>query len=1294
MTIRPFDKLKTPVYRVLAVGLFCVLLASLLSGPAPAYAGQQGPAGQPQRVPPLPDGVEIQRRPLGLQVLGDDSPRFVFLKMQDAPLIRLYAERKKAGVTLMSAQVQRGYVQRLERAQQPVMTGARALGVPVISAYQKVLNGVQVKARPSQFDALLALPGVESIHPVALMQLLLGDSVPHIGAQRVIDELGIDGTGVDIGIIDSGIDYIHADFGGPATQDAYDANDNTIITDMYEGARLFPTAKVVGGWDFVGELYDAGCSSDDEEAGRCTATPHADPDPIDDGFHGTHVAGIVAGLGTENISHGVAPGARLWALKVFGAHGSTNMVPDAIEWAVDPNDDGDISDALDVINMSLGSTFSGGGSGETYAMAIENAIAAGMIVVASAGNSGDVPLITGSPGSIPPVISVASSYAPGEARQALEVTAPDTIAGTYEVETGQFGPGLDEAGPISGDVGYASPTDGCEDLTNGAEVAGKIALIDRGTCTFVTKVRHAQTAGAIGVIVVNNVAGPPIGMADDGAGSDITIPSVMISQADGDVIKAELPGVTVTLASDILIPRPDLADQISSFSSRGPGWGRSTAEILVASSPVIFKPEITAPGSSIVSAFAGTGTESLSASGTSMSSPHVAGVAALIKQAHPNWMPEQVKAALVGTAHSPIYVDGNPEFGGGGTVAPATRMGAGLVDAFAAINTDVFVLADPPVGSGQRPGVAVDFGFQALPEPVRLRRSVTIQNTGDADVTYDVAFRFQDADDADAGVTISPASDTLTVPAGGSASLQVAADVNPQALKDWPLSGRSMADGDALRDIEYSGWLTFTPAEQSVVTTVVTTSVVPVYLLARKSADITAQPASVTLNEFGPEHGTTLQLENRSTIPGTAEVFTLAGLDPNEDGTPDAADVRAVGVRNTPIEGLGNLLEFAFATHAPRIHPVQMEADVYIDINQDRTADYILFNADLGLLTTGQRSGVNVTALFDQADGSLSLEFYTDTDLLTTNLILPVLAEDMGLGEGNLTFDYWIAVFDALEETLVDVAPEGAFETPARFTFDGANALYAVDRTSVDVVDSQAIDFFADAFGALAKPSAAGLMIMYDSSPTNVAVNLVDVDFNYDVGEMVIEADRAATGFVNSRDVTGASLGGSRLWTGITTDKTRWYGVTQFDLASEVPGNAHIAKAELDLTGQETRYLDADADAKWMVDVLDDSVDSAWPDVKFYMVHGAGVDATLGPTLGEEDLGKGSVNVFRFDRDQALLLEQRIATTGRVSFRTNMVLDRLSQFVGRHLFAWDGGGGARIPGEQPPVLRITYVAAR
>ncbi|RME46813.1 MAG: hypothetical protein D6791_07340 [Chloroflexi bacterium] len=1276
-------RLSIPLRPFAALTFLFLLMVPLMAAPAPTHAGPDRPANLPQRVPPVPDGLTLQRGPLGLPALTDDAPRYVFLKMHGAPLARLYADRKKAGAGLMSAASQRSYVQRLAMAQRQVVAGAEALGVPVISTYQKVLNGVQVKARPSQFDALLALPGVESIHPVALMWPVLDDSVPHIGAQRVIDELGIDGTGVDIGIIDTGIDYIHADFGGPGTEEAYQANDNTRIDDTYQGETLFPTDKVVGGWDFVGELYDADCSEQDEQAHRCTSRPQPDPDPVDDGLHGTHVAGIAAGTGTGAVPHGVAPGARLWALKVFGAQGSTSVTADAIEWAVDPNNDGDISDALDVINMSLGAPFSGGAAGaerEASVMAIQNAVAAGIVVVASAGNSGDAPLITGSPASIPQVISVASSYAPGETRSALEVTAPESIAGLYEVATAGFGPSLEEAGPIQGEVVYAEPADGCQELTNAAEVGQKIALIDRGTCTFVTKVRHAQAAGAVAVIVVNNVAGPPIGMADDGTGSDIAIPAVMISQSDGDVIKGALPGVNVTLSAGVVVSRPDLTDNISSFSSRGPGWERPTAD-LVGPSPILFKPEITAPGSNILSSRARSGTEGIVASGTSMSSPHVAGVAALLRQAHPDWTPAQVKAAIMNTARPEIYVDGHPAFGGGGTVAPATRMGAGLVDAFAAINTDVFAFAseDTP---------AVDFGFLAVSEPTTLTRTVTIQNDSDAAVTYNVAFTFQDADDADAGVDIRLSDDVVTVPAGGSATVEVTADVDPQALKDWPLSGRATGSGDALRDIEYSGWLTFTPVQDADVLSL------PVYLLARKSADIAAQTTSLELHEFGAASGASVELTNASSVPGTAEVFTLAGLDPNEENSNDAIDVRAVGVRNTFVEGLGNLLEFAFTTHAPRMHPVQMEADIFIDVNQDRTADYILFNADLGTLTTGRASGVNVTVLSDLTAGTLSLEFFTETDLFTTNIVLPVIAEDLGLGDSNLTFDYWIAVFDALNETLVDVVPEGAFETPARFTFDGAHPLYVVDNPSIDVVDRRAIGFFADPVGALAQPSADGLLILYDSSPTNVAADAIEIDFAYQVKELAIEADRAATGFVNSRDVTGSSLGGSRMWTGVTIDKTRWYGVTQFDLASEVPSNAHIVDAALDLTGQEAKYLDPDADATWMVELLDESVDSAWPDVKFYMVHRAGVDTTLGPALTDEDLSAGTVNVFQFDRDQMAILEQRVATTGRVSFRTNMVLDRLSQLVDRHLFAWDGGGGIRIPGEHPPVLRIKYVAAR
>ncbi|MBS1251209.1 MAG: Minor extracellular protease vpr [Anaerolineales bacterium] len=847
-----------------------------------------------------------------------------------------------------------------------------------------------------------------------------------------------------------------------------------------------------------------------------------------------------------------------------------------------------------------------------------------------------------------------------------------------------FGPSLEEVDSITDDVAYAEPATACEDVVNAGQLNGQIALIDRGDCTFVTKVRNAQQAGAVAVIIVDDGRGL-VGMADDGSGSDITIPSVMVSQGDGARIKGALPGVRVTLRSDIEVQRSDLTDQISSFSSRGPGWRRSTGEVSPDDSPLIFKPEVTAPGSNILSAKWASGTQGVSFSGTSMAAPHVAGVAALVKRAHPGWEPGQIKSALLTTARPEIYVDGNPAFGGGGTLAPATRMGAGLVDALAAINSDVFIFGGE--------GSAVDFGFQVASEPTTLTREVTLRNDGDSDGTYEIDFAFLDADDADAGVSIHASSEQITVPAGGSATVEITADIDPAILKAWSLRGSATGSSEALRDIEYDGWLTFTPVGTAVDQPARGLHV-PVYLLVRRSADIAVEPSSVSVEDFGVDHSASLQLTNVSPVAGVAEVFTLVGQDVDEGGTSGAVDVRAAGVRSTAVAGLGNVLEFAFATHAPRVHPAQIELDVFIDVDRDGTADYVLFNGDLGILSGQQASGVNVTVLFDRETNEASLEFYTDTDLLTTNINLPVVAEHMGLGDDDLAFDFWVSAFDNLSGYLTDVVPERAFETPARFTFDGARPLYVIDRPSVDVVDAQRIEFFVDPRGALAQPSAAGLLILYDSSITNVAWDAVEVDFEYELHDLAITAGEAVTGFVYSSDVNGASLGGSPMWTGRTDKDVRWYGVTQFDLASQLPDNAHALKASLGLTGLEARYLDDEADASWVVELLDTSIDSIWPAVTYYAVDRADVAAQLGPVARDEELVEGEVNVFQFDPDQVSLLSQRAATTGRVSLRTNMALDRLSQFVARHLFAWDGGRGTSVSSERPPVLHIKYVVAK
>ncbi len=282
----------------------------------------------------------------------------------------------------------------------------------------------------------------------------------------------------------------------------------------------------MGGWDFAGDAYTG------------TATPPVpDPNPMDCGGHGSHVSGTTAAFGMTAggatftgpydanpatyssllIGPGTAPQALLYGLRVFGCSGSTGLTTQAIDWAVDPNGDLDFSDHLDVINMSLGSSF--GSAVSATALSSDNAALAGVIVVSSAGNSGDTFFITGAPGVGSRVISTAASIdsgiaVPGRSRS----TPPRGIAGIFHRGgAALFGPAPPAAG-ITGNVvigldpsdgAGVLTTDGCSALTNGAAIAGNIAIMDRGTCDFAVKVKNAQDAGAVGVIIANNAGGSP-----------------------------------------------------------------------------------------------------------------------------------------------------------------------------------------------------------------------------------------------------------------------------------------------------------------------------------------------------------------------------------------------------------------------------------------------------------------------------------------------------------------------------------------------------------------------------------------------------------------------------------------------------------------------------------------------------------------------------------------------------------------------------------------------------------------
>ena len=216
-------------------------------------------------------------------------------------------------------------------------------------------------------------------------------AVPFTGAPLVWQGTpGFRGEHVKIAHIDTGIDYTHADFGGPGTSDAYNA---ALATDTAPASPLYfgPNApKVKGGYDFAGDAYDAGDPANN--------VPQPDANPLDCDGHGTHTAGTAAGFGVALdgttyhgpydsaaytagflVGPGVAPEADLYALKVFGCGGSSGVVTEAIDWAV-AND-------MDVITMSLGSDFGLTDPPDADTIAATNAVAAGIVVAAAAGNS-------------------------------------------------------------------------------------------------------------------------------------------------------------------------------------------------------------------------------------------------------------------------------------------------------------------------------------------------------------------------------------------------------------------------------------------------------------------------------------------------------------------------------------------------------------------------------------------------------------------------------------------------------------------------------------------------------------------------------------------------------------------------------------------------------------------------------------------------------------------------------------------------------------------------------------------
>jgi minor extracellular serine protease Vpr len=333
--------------------------------------------------------------------------------------------------------------QQVRAAQSAAKPAISAAGATVTGQVDQVLNAVRVRIKARNLAKLAAVKGVRKIQVSRTFSRDNGASDKYTGVDQEWQDLGFTGKGVTIGVIDDGLDYTHADFGGPGTPEAFEQNNPVVIE-----PGSFPTAKVTGGTDFVGDDYDAD--------GQGPATiPAPDPDPIGCGEHGTHVSGTAAGQGvlsdgttytgpydgttlskSFNVAPGSAPEANIKIYKVFGCEGT--VTDDIIVAAIDRA----VADGVNVINMSLGATF--GTPNGLDVQAVDNATKAGVMVVTSAGNEGPSAYVVGSPSTADTALSVAALDSSFAEFPAL------TITGAGVDTSGLIANGVEVTAPISG----------------------------------------------------------------------------------------------------------------------------------------------------------------------------------------------------------------------------------------------------------------------------------------------------------------------------------------------------------------------------------------------------------------------------------------------------------------------------------------------------------------------------------------------------------------------------------------------------------------------------------------------------------------------------------------------------------------------------------------------------------------------------------------------------------------------------------------------------------------------------